>query len=87
MLTQEELLQKIKEAAVEQKDARNQLAALKRQCLDAETHLIHCNLNYERLVEDLRVCRNTTVSYELTEREKDIERFRQVLPDLINRKP
>lgn len=87
MLTQEELLQKIKEAVVEQKAARNAVTTLKRQLLDAESQVIFCNLTHERLVEDLRVCRNTTVSYELTEREKDIERFRQVLPDLLKRKP
>lgn len=87
MLTQEEILKLIAASEIEQKDARTRVAALKRELLDAETNLISCNLNTERLIEELRVCRNTTVCCELTEREKDIERFRLALPELLTRKP
>lgn len=87
MSSKEEILAKIAASEVEQKDARSRVSALKRELLDAETHLIHCSLTNEKLVEELRVHNNTTVTYEPSERDKDIERFRLVLPELLTRKP
>jgi hypothetical protein len=79
------LLEKIKEAEVEQVSARMRIVELKRNIMDAETNLIECNLHQERLVEELRVLRLRTVNREQTPEQKEIERFRLVLPELLKK--
>jgi hypothetical protein len=82
---EKQLLQKIKEAEVEQVNARQRIVDIKRAAMDAETLLIECNLHQERLVEELRVLRLRAVDREPTPDEKDIARFRLVLPDLLKK--
>lgn len=79
------ILAAIKEAEIEQKDARKQVDNLKTQILNAETRLIAANLLREKLVEELRVCRNTTVRYEETPRDREIAAFRAKMEDFKKR--
>lgn len=83
MPTEDELLQKLKEVEVELLNARAALADAKRRVIDSESTLIEVKLQQERLREELRIHRNETVNEEITERDKDIERFKQVLPSIL----
>lgn len=83
MKNEVDLLQKLAEVEVELRDARNSLADYKRKVTEAETKVIEIKLSQERLMEEIRVCRNETVSVELSARERDIERFREALPSLL----
>lgn len=82
---EQEILAAIKETEVEKRDARNKVDNLKKSLLDAESDLIAANLRLERLKEELRVHRNTTVKHEPTQREKDIEAFRAKMDDFKKR--
>lgn len=87
MPTEEELLKEIAENDYELKQARGQVADYKEKLLNAETQLITLKLKDERLREKLRVHRATTPQpneQKLAE-EKEIERFRQRLPELLEK--
>ena len=84
-ITEQEILDSIKEVALEQTNARMQIAFHKKAAVDAESDLINANLRSERLIEQLRVCRVTTVSYEKTEDQKIIDAFRLRLPELLKK--
>ena len=58
---EQELLDQIAEAEANQKEASNKMAKLKMECMRAESDLIFHNLTKERLVEELRVFRATSV--------------------------
>lgn len=64
---------------------RIQIAFHKRAVLEAESLLIEANLRSEKLKEQLRINRNTTVSYEKTHEEKIIEAFRLRLPAILEK--
>lgn len=81
-ITEQEILKAIEEAEQEQKAARLNVSSCKRAVMDAETRLIEANLHQEKLVEDLRVWRCTTVRYEPDARDHAIEDFRAKMPDL-----
>lgn len=78
-----DLLKKLAEVDIELRDARNSLSDSKRRVTEAETKVIAIKLSKDRLMEEIRVFRNQTVSEELTEREKDIARFKEALPSLL----
>ena len=82
-MTEEELLNKIKEADVELHNATLAVSNAKRAHTHAETAYLEAKLCKDRLLEELRVYRITTVDYEMDYREKDIARFKKVLPDLL----
>jgi len=82
---EQEILAAIKDAETQQKEARNQVERLKRGLLDAETDLIAANLLRAKLVEDLRVLRNTMVRYEETPRDREIAAFRAKMEDYKKR--
>ncbi len=84
-ITEQDILQRITEVEVDQKEARGLVAFHKKAAIDAETQLIAANLKYESLKEELRVYRNQHPKKELTYREKDIEEFRQKLPELMKK--
>lgn len=85
MTTQEELLKKIADSELEQKSARNRMSMLNKELMNAESHLIFCNLTTERLVEELRMLRAKTIDRTPDLREQDIEEFRAVLPALLKK--
>lgn len=85
MKTPEELLQDLSALNDSAQDLRNGLSLLKKQMTDVESQLIANGLKRERIIEQLRVLRNSTVSLEISERQNEIERFRQILPDLMAR--
>lgn len=85
MTSEEELLAMLNEIALIQKDARAQIAAHKRAALEAESVLIEANIRSEKLKEELRIYRITTVSYEKTIEEKNIDDFKLRLPELLKK--
>lgn len=55
------------------------------QLFEQETAYGEAKLNLDSLKDQLRRLKLRTVSYEPTERELEIERFRSVLPDLLHK--
>jgi hypothetical protein len=53
--------------------------------LHAETEVIGCKISLERLTEELRVHRKTTVRHEKSILEKDTDAFREKLPELLKK--
>lgn len=84
-ITEDTLLKQIEEVEEERKGARVRITQLKRELLNAETDLISANLRQEGLKESLRVHRASIVDHSLTDREKDIERFRLAHPGLMKK--
>lgn len=85
-LDNKELRQAIENAEKELKQARNRVAVLKKAWTDAESEMISAKLTRDRLVEQMRIWRNANIDdLETTDREEDIERFKQVLPDLLKK--
>lgn len=82
---EEMLIQKIEEVEVERVNARLRIAKAKREALDAESDLIEHSINKDRLIEQLRVVRITTVDYSKTKEEKDIDRLRSIMPELLKK--
>jgi hypothetical protein len=80
---EQEILDKIKDAETEQKEARTLVAFHKKAAIDAETRLIAANLTLEGLKENLRVYLLKYPHYEETYNEKDIREFRERLPELL----
>lgn len=81
----EELLQELDALNSTAQDLRHSLSQLKKYVIDVESRLIETTLKRERVIEQLRVLRNSTVSTEITERQNDIDRFRRILPDLMKK--
>lgn len=84
-MNEEQILQAIKEVALEQKEARDQVSFHKKAAVEAESRLIAANLHRERLNEQLRVYRLITPRYEETPRDRDIAHLREVLPELLKK--
>jgi regulator of PEP synthase PpsR (kinase-PPPase family) len=87
MLTEEELLKEIAENDYELKQARGQVSLLKEKLQDAETVLIGLKLKNDRMQERLRQRRLSTIQPDENKQayEEDLERFRQKLPELMER--
>lgn len=81
-MTDEELLKQLDNADYEYQDAKRKLARLKKECIDAETILINCKLHKDRVVEALRVHMATTPRPEKSLQDLEIERFREMYPDI-----
>lgn len=80
---EQELLLAIAEVEQELSNIRLRLSDYKSKLIQTESDLIGSKIAKERLVEQLRRFRLSQVDYSETPREKDIARFRQVLPSLI----
>lgn len=86
MAAEEELVQKLQDADKELKDARTRVTQLKKEFTDAESNLIEAKLNRDKIIEELRLWRYRNIDdLETTDREEDIERFRKLLPDLLDK--
>jgi chromosome segregation ATPase len=81
------LLEEIAAAQTELDQARKQLADAKRRVDDAETQLINSKLTHEKLTEKYRRFKNQQVrmSDETKTNEADLDRFRQILPELLKK--
>ncbi len=87
MVKEDELLAKLATAEKELVEARSLVKKTKRAVLDAETQLISAKLNQERLQEQYRVFKSqqVRVSDENKEIDSDLERFRLILPGLLEK--
>jgi hypothetical protein len=87
MATEKELLQELEVAAREVQEARLAVKIAKRAALDAETQFINAKLTQERIQERYRIFKNqqVRVSQETVDDDKELERFRQLLPELLKR--
>ena len=82
---EQEILAAIKDAESQQNEVRQQLERLKTATLNAESDLIAANLLREKLVEELRVLRQTMVKVEDTPRDREIAAFRAKMEDYKKR--
>jgi t-SNARE complex subunit (syntaxin) len=82
-MTEDDLLRLIAVAEVELHNAALAVSSAKRAHTHAETSYLEAKLCKDRLLEELRVYRITTVDYEMDYREKDIARFKKALPDIL----
>lgn len=82
---EQEKLAAIKDAELQQKEARQRMDKLRMDILEAESDLIAANLLKEKLVEELRVLRNTLVKVEETPRDREIATFRAKMEDYKKR--
>jgi hypothetical protein len=85
MSTEQEILTKLSDAERDYKEACDRLVECKKKWTEAETLVIETKLQRDRIKESLRVHRNTTVKYEQTPEEADVERFRKLLPELMKK--
>lgn len=84
--TEEQLRQALEDADKELRQARNKVSTLKKALTDAESEMIEAKLLRDRLIEKMRVWRNENIDdLETTDREEDIARFREVLPELLKK--
>jgi hypothetical protein len=83
-IKEEQLLNGIKEAEMDAKEASNAMSLYKSRWLEAETKLIAAKLRMSKLNEELRIFRNRNALDERSHREEDIESFRKRFPELCN---
>ena len=79
------MLQELDVLLSQEQHIRRSFSHVKKKLLAIESQLIEVTLKKERLNEELRLLRNSTVSQEITERQNDLERFRAVLPELMKK--
>lgn len=84
-ITEQEILDQIKETEVEQKEARSLVTFHKKAAIDAESQLIAANLKAERLKEQLRVFLLKYPHKEETHEEKELREFRIRLPEILKK--
>lgn len=86
MSEKEEMLNKLlKEASDDVSYANFRIEDLKRNLIDAETVLIEAKLRHKKLAEELRVYRDSQVDHNMTDRQKEIDDFKNKLPDLMKK--
>lgn len=83
METEQELLDKLREAEKEYAESKRKLAEAKKRWTDAETDLINSKLHMDRVKEELRVHRNTVPRHEPSRRDLEIEEFRKNNPEVV----
>jgi hypothetical protein len=82
---EEMLIQKIADMEVEQELARVKVSQLKLEVCKADSVFIECSIKKERLIEELRMFRLRAVDKELSHVEKDTERLKLIMPELLKR--
>ena len=75
------LRKQIKDSEHNRQIIKRKIAALKRQILERESELIFHTLNMERAQESLRIQGETTYVFELTDRDEEIDGFRDRHPE------
>lgn len=84
-MLEKELLLKIEENAIELAAARRVVSKLKSELVHAETDVVSLKINEDKYKEQLRVLQARTIKYELSDKDKDIERFKQALPEIMEK--
>lgn len=80
-----DLLNGIDNAERDRKHYKDTIRRLQKELADAESYLIEATIRRDRLKENLRVHRITTVKVVYTERERDIDSLRDKLPELMKK--
>jgi hypothetical protein len=81
-ITEQDILAQLVEAEREYQDAKRILAEAKKRWLHAETEVINTSLAKERILENLRVHRNTTPQPDTSLRTQEIKYFQEKYPEL-----
>ncbi len=82
-MSEQELVEQLKEAEKELAQAQSKLASAKKVWTEAETKLIDAKIHLERVKEALRALRARTPKYEPSPRDEAIEQFRKDFPELV----
>ena len=84
-MIEKEIVERVEELDKVLTDTRQRVSSLKKQLMDNETIVITCNIEKNRLLEELRIYRKEHYSKELTDRDKDIARFKALIPELMKK--
>jgi hypothetical protein len=88
MIKQEDIDKLVAEIAALEKErqlAYEEMVVRKKALSDAEGVMIDINITRDILKEKLRVLKSKKVDSEISDRENDIERFRKVMPELLQK--
>lgn len=81
-MTEDQLIKQLAEVEQAWQHAKKRLAAAKKLLTDSETQIIELSIEKDRLIEALRVHRNTTIIQPVSLRQLEIERFRKDYPEV-----
>lgn len=84
-MTEKQLLERVGLLDQQLSNSRQRVSLLKKKLTEEETNLISCNIERERVLEELRIYRKEHYSKEITDRQIDIERFRKLLPEMLKK--
>jgi hypothetical protein len=82
MPTEKEYLAQIKDAEQEIASQQTYMVWYKRCVSETESRLIEVKIRKERLIESLARLRNSTIDRDLTDRDQEIQNFRDRNPEL-----
>lgn len=85
MATEKELLVKLEVVEKEIKGVRNRINELRLELWNKESDLLTAQLLKEKLMLDLKEAEYMAAEPENKRRDEDIERFRKVLPELMEK--
>jgi regulator of replication initiation timing len=83
MSKKQDLIDKIDVSNHRLADARTRVRLIKQTLTEAETEQIEAKIEQENLAEELQQMTSTEVSKEKTEEQKDVERFKGILPSIF----
>lgn len=81
----EDLIKKLVSINDEKRLMREKMISLRRELWDTESKLIELSINSDRIKEEIRIIKNATVSLDPSERDIEIEKFREKLPELLEK--
>lgn len=81
-MNEQELLNAIQKAEEDRKIFKRKITLLKQEINERESDLIEASIRKDRLIERLRVHKSTVPRYLPDEREKEIQAFKEVFPEL-----
>ena len=81
-MNEQELRQQAEEADKEWKLAKKRLSDAKNKLMAAESYVLECKMNKDRLDEQLRTHIATTPRYDQSLQDLEIERFQAIYPEL-----
>lgn len=81
--TEKEILDELQNIEFRKEEAKFLLVKTKKVWMEAETNLISLKIECDRVKEQLRVWRSTTVRYDPDGRDLEIAQFQQDHPELV----
>jgi chromosome segregation ATPase len=84
-MDEQEMLQQIANTQAAYESAQQQMRDAKKAFTEAESLVVEHKIRLENLREQLRQYKRNTPTSILTLEEEDLERFREVLPDLLKK--